>query len=250
MIALWLGVAASAGPWAREAGGTYAKLGVSRFRGEADFDASLGVFVGDAVEAYAEVGVGGGIEVDASLRGVVHRAAEQTSAGLQDLELVAAWSPVSAREALSFSVGARVAAYQRGALPELGPGGADVLVGAGYGRSLGPGWVAVDAVLRHRLDTPSAGLDWRAELGLHGRSPVGGAATLELQPAFGRSDLAADDAPAPVPRMFAVGGKLFVDLPAGLGVTADAVWLPSLINDGHGYRLGAGVTWERSPRRP
>jgi hypothetical protein len=234
---------AIAGPWARPAGSVYGKLGVARFSGEADFEEMAGRFTGDAAEAYAEVGLGRGVEVDAATRYVSHRVEDAASAGLQDVEVTVDWAPVSEREAFAVTAGARIAPYARGHEPELGPGGADLLFGAGWGRSLGPGWFAADALLRHRLGAPSSGVRFRAELGAQGSSPVGAAAGLEVQPAFGRTQ--SDDDVAPVPRVLALGAKAFGRLGAGVGIAADFAWLPPIVNDGPGWRVGAGLTFER-----
>jgi hypothetical protein len=43
--------------------------------------------------------------------------------------------------------------------------------------------------------------------------------------------------------VLALGIKAFGRLPAGFGVAADAGWLPEIVNDGPGYRIGAGLTW-------
>ena len=237
---------AHAGPWARPAGSVYTKLGAGHFQGQADFEDSTLPFVGDAAEGYAEVGLGRGIELDSSLRFVSHRVGQAQSLGLQDLEVVAEWAPVSSREALAFTLGARLPLYRRGLQPELGPGGADLLAGFGWGRSLGPGWTSLDLQLRHRFGSPSSGVRWRWELGVLGNSPVGAAMGLEVQPAFGRTALDAEvREPSPVPRVLALSLKAFARLPRGFGLAADAGWLPSLVNDGPGVRLGAGLTFER-----
>jgi hypothetical protein len=240
--------AAWGGPWVRPAGGVYAKVGAGAFRGTADFVELPGRFAGDAVEAYGEVGVGRGIELDLSTSYGFQRVGEVRNDGLQDLQLVTKWSPGAGRAAFALLGGARIPLYDRdGAAPELGPGGADLLAGGSVGRGIGPAWTLVDVILRHRLGAPSAGLDLRGEIGAQGASPVGGAVGLEIQPAFGRTAYQAVGTAAPVPRMLALSAKAFGRLPLGFGVTADAGWLPDLINDGPGYRVGAGVTWERSP---
>jgi hypothetical protein len=261
LLAAWIAVpqAAIGGPWARPAGEVYGKLGVGRFTGTAAFDSAGPValsgeeaptFVGDAVEGYGEVGLGGGLELDGSARWVVHRVGGEVTRGLQDLELVTEWAPVSSREAFALTAGLRVSPYPRGLRPEIGPGGTDLLLGGGWGRSLGPAWTAVDVALRQRLTSPSAGLRVRGEVGVLGSAPLGAAANVELQPAFGRTGRAGPTDSAPVPRVLAFGLKGFVRLPAGFGLAADVAALPKLINDGPGMRLGVGVTWEGAGRGP
>jgi hypothetical protein len=242
---LVLGQPAWAGPWCRPAGSVYAKLGAGHFQGQAAFEDSTLPFRGEALEGYAEVGLGHDLELDSSLALVSSRVGEASSLGLQDLDVTLDWAPVSAREAFALTLGTRVSLYRRGLQPELGPGGADLLLGAGWGRSLGPGWLAVDLSWRHRLVIPSSGLRLRAELGLQGQSPVGGALTLEAQPASGRSPLQpAAPAPAPIPRALSLGLKAFARLGAGFGLAADTAWLPAAVNDGPGWRIGGGLSWE------
>jgi hypothetical protein len=242
---LGLGQPAWAGPWCRPAGSVYAKLGFGHFEGQAFFEDSTLPFRGDALESYAEVGLGRSLELDSSLLLVQTRAGEARSLGVQDLEVTLDWAPVSAREAFALTLGTRLGLYRRGQQPELGPGGADLLAGLGWGRSLGAAWLATDVLWRHRLAVPSSGLRLRTELGLQGGSPVGGALTLEAQ-AASRSPVPPDGPePAPVPRALSLGLKGFARLGiAGLGLVTDAAWLPVGLNDGPGWRIGGGLSWE------
>jgi hypothetical protein len=231
-----------AGPWCRPAGSVYAKLGVGHFQGQAFFEDSTLPFRGDAVEGYGEVGLGRNLELDGSLAMVSHRVGEARSLGLQDLEVTLDWAPVSAREAFALTFGTRLSLYKRGQQPELGPGGSDLLMGMGWGRSLGAGWFAADVLWRHRLLVPSSGLRLRSELGVQGTSPVGGALTMEVQ-ASSRSPVPVLQGPAPIPRTLGLGLKGFVRRGA-LGLVVDAAWLPTLLNDGPGWRIGGGFSWE------
>lgn len=248
LLSLLMSNSAHAGPWTRPAGDVYAKLGAGHFEGQAAFEDRQGPFSGDAAESYVEVGLGGGLELDGSMSVVSNRVGQSVSIGPQDAELLLEWAPVSSREAFALVAGARVATYVRGGDPELGPGGADLLAGAGWGRSLGAGWFASDVLLRHRLGSPSSGLRFRSELGVKGDTPFGSAIGVELQPAFGRAQLQDPDGPAPVPRVLGFSVKGFASLVSGLGFAADLAYLPSFVNDGPGFRIGAGLTWETPSR--
>ncbi len=235
---------AQAGPWAHELGEGYAKVGWGYFDGRAAFDTSTGLQA-NAVEAYGEVGLGHDVEVDASARYVDHRTELGQSSGLQDLEALVEWVPNPGPTTVALTAGLRVSPYRRGLTPELGPGGTDVLFGLGWGRSLGAGWAIIEAQLRHRVAQPSSAVRLRTELGVQGSSPVGGALTLDLQPSFGRTSQLSVGGPAPIPRLLSVGAKAFVVAPGDAvrpGLAVDAAWLPPVINDGPGLRLGAGVT--------
>jgi len=256
---------AKAGGWARDLGGVYVRSGVAYFDGRAAFllpDAAgvpTGTFHQVAAELYGEVGLGHGFELDLSARWVdnVHSLSdgtELTSTGLEDAQLLGKWSPLSATNALAFVVGTRFAMYERlpvehtlDGTPQRGPGGVDLLTGVSFGHSFHPtrAWVNVDLLHRLRLGGPSSGMLLRAEAGWFFLEPLGGALTVDLQPAFGRDLDQADDAPAPVAKILALGAKLFLSLWEGFGLTADAQWLPDLFNDGPGYRLAAGLTFER-----
>ncbi|MBX2799741.1 MAG: hypothetical protein KTR31_18830 [Myxococcales bacterium] len=239
----WLS-SAYAGPWARDLGSVYAKLGAGQFTGRAAFDARALATRTRSLEGYAEVGLGRGLELDVAAAWVSQRADDAVGRGLQDVELLVEAAPVSGETAVALLGGVRLAPYRRGRSPELGPGGADLLVGAGWGRSFGLGWGTLDAVLRHRLGAASSGLRLRTEWGV-AASGTGVAATVEVQPAFGRSATTGVEAVAPVPRVLAFGAKGFVAVASGFGLTADAVWLPDVLNDGPGARVGAGLTFER-----
>lgn len=239
---------AQAGAWVREAGGAYVHAGVARFVGTADFDPEAGRFTGDAVELYGEVGVGHRLELDGSLRGVDHRSAglPTHSTGLQDAWLVAKWAPTRSEQALALVAGTRVALYGREDTgPQRGPGGVDLLTGASWGRGLQRGWVGVDVLHRLRFGGASSGLDFRTELGWRPVEALALAATAQAQPAFGRAVDQPPDAPAPVPTVVGVGAKALLALGGGVGLAADTVWLPPLLNDGPGARAGIGLTLQR-----
>lgn len=260
--ALATGVA-EAGPWARPAGRSYVRLGAARFEGRGAFlvneAAAVGTFTGDALEFYGEAGLGRGLELDVSLRAVMNRvegagAATRSNAGPEDVEALLKWAPLSATRALSFVAGARVSLYERLSLaemadgtPQRGPGGADLLTGFGYGVSFWPtrAWLAADVLHRLRLGGSSAGLRLRGEAGWMFAGPVGAALTGEFQAAYGRESTQPEGAPAPVPRVLAVGVKVLAEVYRGFGLSADGAWLPGVFNDGPGWRLGVSVTWER-----
>jgi len=234
-----------AGAWARDAGDLYAKVGAGHFSGQANFDDGSATLRSTALELYGEAGLGNGWELDLSARAAHNRTTKAQTTGLQDLEVVGKYEPLSGPSALALLVGTRISLYPRGLDPELGPGGSDLLVGGAWGQGLGAGWVNVDAVHRFRIGAPSSGLRFRAELGAMGNAPIGGAVTAEYQPAFGRSGFQASAA-APVARAFSVGTKAFTaPTKGGWGLTGDASWQPTLFNDGPGYRFGAGIVLER-----
>lgn len=256
---------AAAGGWARDAGGVYVRTGVALFDGRAAFllpdapGSPEGTFRSIAAELYGEVGLGGGFELDLSARWVdnaheLSGGSTRHSRGFEDLELYSKWSPVSGQNALAFLVGTRIATYERlqedetlDGTPQRGPGGADVLAGVSFGHSFHPtrAWVVIDVLHRLRLGGPSSGMVLRSEAGWMFLEPLGGALTAELHPAFGRDIDQDPNAPAPVAKVLAFGAKLFLELPAGFGLAADAQWLPDLLNDGPGYRVAAGVTFQR-----
>ncbi len=256
---------ALAGAWVRPPGGVYLRLGPSVFVGEPTpgglTDAPPATFTGAALDGYLEVGLGAGLELDLSARWVDHRhdlddGGTRENAGAGDIEALLKWRLLDSSHGHVFALtaGARVAPYDTPTFedeavgePPRGPGGADVLTGASWGVGLEvfPGWLTVDALHRLRLNSPSAGLSLRAELGWRPFAAVALAATADLQPAYGRRIDGPEDAPLPVPTQGGVGGKLLVALGAGLGLGLDATWQPDALNDGPGYRLGAGVTYER-----
>ncbi len=232
---------ANAGPWARPAGEVWTKVGAGRFTGQAAFDQDAGRSVTTSAELYGEVGLGRGFEIDALVMGVDQRAGGLVRRGLQDIELMMEWSPGSGSSVVALLGGLRISPYARGREIEIGPGGTDVLAGAAWGRGFGPGWGIVEGLLRRRVGTVSTGLRLRTEWGVISRRGDGIAVELQLQPAFGRQD---DDptGPAPVPRVFAVGPKVFLAIAGPVGLIADASWLPPFFNDGPGTRVGVGLT--------
>jgi hypothetical protein len=256
---------ASAGGWARHAGGVYARAGAAYFDGRAAFllpdapGAPSGTFHSIAAELYGEVGLGRGFELDLSARWVdnAHELSDgvtRRSRGPEDAELLLKWSPVHAHNALAFLIGTRVAMYERldvgdtlDGTPQRGSGGVDLLTGVSFGHSFHPtrAWVVVDVLHRLRFGGPSSGVLTRAEAGWMFAPPLGGALLFEIQPAFGRDLDQRADAPAPVPKILSFGAKLFLELPEGFGLAADAFWLPDVLNDGPGFRVAAGVTYQR-----
>ena len=259
--------AAHAGAWARPQGGVYARAGVGLFFGQPAFLLAGGVgtegrFIGIAGELYAEVGLGRGFELDVSARWVDNRHDRDgqptlTSDGPEDAELLLKWAPFSALHALSFTAGARVSMYERSpdaeiaaGTPQRGPGGQDIVVGVGWGRSFYPvmAWVNVDIGYRLRIGNASSAVRVRGEFGGRIVGPLAAAATLEIQPAFGRDTDLTTGAPAPIPTVFAIGAKLFARIAAGFGASLDAAWLPDTVNDGPGWRVGLSATYELDRR--
>jgi hypothetical protein len=260
--------AARAGAWARDLGGIYTRVGAGLFIGQGAFyfapGAPRGTMYGLAGELYGELGLSRGLEIDLSLRGVDNRhvldsGEVRRSGGAEDLEGLLKWAPLSGWHALAFLVGLRAALYQRVPMaeiadgtPQIGPGGQDVLFGMAYGRSFRgrPGWFGIDVTARLRISGASAGIRTRAELGGKLLGPLVGALTFEAQPAFGRDQDQPPDGPAPVPLVLGLGGKLLVSIAAGLGLALDFAWYPDPVNDGPGYRVGLGATYEfRGVRR-
>lgn len=257
--------AAHAGAWARDLGGVYLRLGGSIFVGDSGAllpdvaGAPAGRFEGRAVDLYAEVGLGVNLELDLSARWVDHRHAlddgtVERASGPGDLEVLLKWAPLNAASAFALTAGARVAPYGMPSLaeraegrPPLGPGGTDVLTGFAFGRSFwpAPGWLTGELLHRLRLGAASTGLQVRVEGGWRLLAPLALAGELAWQPAFGRDLDQPEDAPAPVPDELKLGAKLLAGPWWGFGATADATWLPDLGNDGPGWRVSAGVTWER-----
>jgi len=88
----------------------------------------------------------------------------------------------------------------------------------------------------------ACGLTPAARTTSRSRTPVVG--TAEFQAAYGREQQPVG-APAPVPRVLGVGGKVFAAVTAGFGLSADATWLVPVFNDGPGWRLGVSLTFER-----
>ncbi len=253
---------AHAGPWTQASGHTWLQLGTALFMGVegqsalSDFEAAERVtFEGRAAELYGELGLGAGFEVDLSMRWVDHRHAldgpDRRETGLGDVEALVEYGPRRAGDPLAFRVGARFAPYDTLGLaeaasgrPPLGPGGTDLLLGAGWGHSFDGGWVSLDLLHRLRLEGASAGLNIRAEVGLE-FGPLAVALGHELQPAYGRSIDQPEGAPAPVPKAWGLGAKALLDLHAGLGLSAETQWMPETGNDGPGLRLAAGLTFSR-----
>ncbi len=252
---------ARAGAWARDPGSAYLRAGAGSFDGVStneSFATAGGQFSSLAAEGYAEVGLGAGLEIDMSARWVETRTdfegRAETNDGPEDLELLLAWAPVSGSDAVMFQLGSRVANYDRLepddvglGVPERGPGGVDILAGGAFGHSFwpAPAWIDVDLLWRVRLGGASTAARLRTELGRTLVGPVAGAITVEMQPAFGRDIDQPSGAPAPIPGGWSVGAKLLSNVAHGFGLGADVAWMPEWLNDGPGYRLGLGVTWER-----
>ncbi|MDD9937752.1 MAG: hypothetical protein OXT09_29340 [Myxococcales bacterium] len=256
---------AKAGGWGRDAGDVYLRAGAAWFEGTAAFQllddaAPLAEFSSTSAELYWEVGVGRQLELDGSLRWVDNRndllgAGTHRSRGLEDLEALVKWTPVSGSRALSLLGGARLSLYERLPVertlvgePQRGPGGTDVLIGASHGHSFHPtaAWFNLDVLHRLRVSGVSSGVLIRAELGAM-LAPVGGALVFEVQPAFGRDIDQAEGDPSPVPKVLGLGAKLFLDIAAGFGLTADGMWLPDVINDGPGHRIALSATYQSDP---
>ncbi len=257
-------IPALAGAWVRDAGGLYLSVGPSLFVGEPSAggldDSPASTFTGRAVEAYGEIGIGAGLELDLSARWVANAqdledGTTRSVAGAGDIEARLKWGPpvlLQSGATVSFVAGARVAPYptlsfedEASGEPPLGPGGADLLVGAnvGTGLSVFPGWIDVGLLHRVRLNSPSAALSLRGELGWRPWRPLALALAAEVQPAYGRRLDGPEDAPMPVPTQASLGAKVLVELAGGVGLAVDFAWQPGALSDGAGYRAAAGVTW-------
>ena len=254
---------ANAGAWARDAGGLYVQLGPSLFVGAhredlvADVDSASGRFVGRALDLYAEVGLCSALELDLSWHWVQQRhelddSGDASEEGAGDVEVLLKWAPRSAEDAVSFLVGTRISPYETAAIedqvtgaPARGPGGADILAGFGWGHGFTWGWLDTQLLHRVRLGGASAGARLRAELGYRVFAPLAIAGEVAAQPAYGRTLEQPDGAPAPVEKAWSLGAKLLADLYAGLGLSLSTSWLPESGNDGPGYRLAAGIVFER-----
>lgn len=263
LVSLAAPAVAHAGPWARRAGSTYLRLGGARFEGQGAFlvgeNAAGGSFVGYAVEFYGEAGLGRRLELDASFRFVQNRnerldGVVMTQTGPEDLELSLKWSPLAGSSPIAFTLGGRASLYDRlpaeallDGTPQRGPGGFDLLTGAAWGVSFWPtrAWLGVDVTHRLRFGGSSAGLRIRVEGGGYVAGPLAVAGTVEFQAAYGREQQQPVGAPAPVPRVLGVGGKVFAEVVAGFGLSVDVTWLVPVFNDGPGWRLGVSLTFER-----
>lgn len=248
---------ASAGPWVRPAGGAWVQVGPSMFTGTEQV--SGGRFVGQAIELYGEVGVGADVELIASGRVVDHRLtmsgeAERRTTGLGDVEALVEWAPLNGQSAFALRGGARVSPYDAATLAEraagavtAGPGGADVLLGAGVGRGFAAGWVAVELLHRVRLGCACSGVDLRGEAGWSALPWLGVAATGRWQPAYGRDSEVPPDGPAPIPSEGGLGAKLFLTGWWGLGLLGSYDFAPAALNDEPGHRVALTLSWERIP---
>lgn len=252
-LAPWL---ASAGPWVRPAGGVWLQAGPSLFDGTEQV--SGGGFEGRAIELYGEVGVGADVELIASGRLVDHRltmAGETRRAtGWGDVEALAEWALLNGSSALALRGGLRLSPYEAAPLaeraagaPSAGPGGVDVLVGAGWGQGFDRGWAAVELLHRARLGCVCNALDVRVEGGVFALPWLGLAVTGRWQPAYGRDGSLPPGSPAPIPSAGGLGAKLFVKAWAGLGLLASYDWMPAALDDGPGQRVALTMTWERAP---
>jgi hypothetical protein len=208
----------------------------------------------DAVDLYAEIGLGAGFDVTVSMRavGLEHRLGSDrvlSRGGLGDLEIAIERALLGrGAHALALFAGARLSPYAapselelEDGVPRLGPGGGDLLLGASYGRAFSSGWIAIDLVDRIRFPGASTGILLRTELGRTLFGPLQGAIDLELGPAFGRDHHRSPGDPAPVAKVLSLGGKLFVDVFAGFGVLLEGAWLPPALNDGSGVRGGLSL---------
>lgn len=251
-LPLW----ARGGPWVRPAGGVWVQAGPSLFAGTEQV--SGGGFEGRAIELYGEVGVGADVELIVSGRWVDHRVTMQGETrgvtGWGDVQALAEWALVNGSSALALRGGLRISPYEtvsvddrRSGAPTVGPGGADLLVGAGWGRGFSRGWAAVELLHRARLGCVCNGLEVSAEGGVFVAPWLGLALTGLWQPAYGRDGSLPVGAPAPIPTSGGLGGKVFVDGWAGLGLLASYDWRPALLDDGPGQRFALTLTWSRAP---
>lgn len=247
---------AIAGAWVRPAGGVWLQAGPSLFEGTEQV--SGGGFEGRAIELYGEVGLGADVELVASARLIDHRLTmlgeTRRATGWGDVEALVEWAPVNGQSALALRGGLRLSPYdtptlsdRAGGAPTAGPGGTDILLGAGWGHGFARGWTGVELLHRVRLGCVCNALDLRAEAGVFAVPWLGLAATASWQPAYGRDGSQPVDAPAPIPSAGGLGGKLFVAAWAGLGLLASYDWMPAALNDGPGHRVALTMTWERAP---
>ncbi|MEM9188398.1 MAG: hypothetical protein AAGF12_04450 [Myxococcota bacterium] len=260
-IVLFLPASAKAGGWARAEDQVFIRTGAGFFFGQQPFEVAAGpsgTFRGSAAEFYGEFGLGANFEADLSLRWVsnthdLDEGPSRTRRGLEDFELLFKWAAVNEGNALSLLAGTRIALYDRLDLerslvgdPELGPGGADILLGLSFGHSFYPAplWFNLDLIHRLRLASPSSGLLLRSELGVRPAPPLAFAAVVELQPAFGRDLDSPSNSPAPVPKAFGLGLKLLLSVAHGFGILGDFLWFPDVLNDGPGVRFGLGLSYE------
>lgn len=261
--ALLIAGSAQAGGWARPVGSVYARAGAALFQGEDTFllaDGASGEFYSLAAELYTEVGLGRNLELDLSLRWVenvntLDDGPTLREQGLEDLEARLEWALLNRQQAVAFVLGLRQALYGRRSAtdsldgrPQRGPGGTDILIGASFGHSFYPtgAWITVDVLARIRAQNPSSGVQTRVEAGWMLHPHFGAAATVELQPAFGRDADQDPDAPAPVPTVFGGGLKLLAPIALGVGLAAEVMGWPNALNDGPGYRIALSLTYEWS----
>lgn len=247
---------ARGGPWVRPAGGVWLQVGPSLFDGTEQL--SGGGFEGRAIELYGEVGLGADLELLASARYVDHRVVmpegESRATGWGDAQLMIEWAAWRGESVLALRAGARLSPYDTPSVAErqagaatAGPGGGDLLLGAGWGRGFARGWTSVELLHRVRLGCVCNALDLRLEAGVFIVPWLGLAATAGWQPAYGRDGSLPPGAPAPIPASGGLGGKLFVDLWGGLGLLASYDWMPALLDDGPGQRVALTMTWQRAP---
>jgi len=240
LLLITASTAAFGGSWVRPAGGVYVKVGAAHFVGKTI--TAQGDFVGDALEAYGEVGLGAQWELDLSARAVRHQLGAAVEMGLQDLEALAKWGPGGATP-IAILIGTRVSPYTRGL---RGPGGADLITGFGVSRGYPWGWLDGRALHRLRVGGPSSAIRLSGQVGLkRPKSPIGGAVELAIQPAFARIADQPTGAPLPIEEALSVGAVGFVEVAAGFGLSVDAAWLPPFHNDGPGARIAGGLTWTR-----
>lgn len=260
LVVLLTPVMAWAGAWVRPAGGAWVQVGPSLFRGTEQV--SQGGFEGRAIELYGELGLGAAVELSLSTRWVDHRLTmadgTRRTTGWGDVEALVDWAPVNGQSALSLRAGVRGSPYERASLAERaagavtrGPGGVDLLVGAGFGRGFswgfGPGWAGVELLHRLRLGCACSAVDLRGEAGVFVWPWLGLAATAQWQPAYGRDAEVPADGPAPIPSAGGVGSKVFVRMGGGFGLVGSHDWMPSALNDGPGHRVALTLSWERVP---
>jgi hypothetical protein len=273
---VFLMAAAVAGPWIKEPGQVYAKLGTSRFGSNGyigpDGTAVAGLrYVGLTEHLYAEAGVLPHLQVVGNLPFVGARNIDGElifiNRQLGDADLGLATGTKLGQVPVSLTASAKLPLYDNNdlasygtagaAFPAMGDGQVDLSVigSVGTGLSVGGqrGWAAAEAGYRHRTEwwlgdssSPDRiygdGLPWRAQLGW---SPVAGGRDLGWLAADVSGLKNLGEADTVTKQWVQAGAGLGARVGHGVALEAGAGVMPWARNSSTGWSVNGGISWSR-----
>lgn len=276
MLVLWSAAAALAGPWIKEPGQAYVKVGTSRFGSSGyvgpDGTAVAGLrYVGLTEHVYAEVGVLPHLQVVANLPFVGARNVDgeliYINRQFGDADLGLATGGKLGELPVSLTASAKLPLYDNSdlssygsagaAFPAMGDGQVDVTLSGAIGTGLAVGsqrgWAAAEAGYRHRTEwwlgdsgspdrTYGDGLPWRVQLGW---SPAAGGRDLGWLAADASGSQNLGEADTVTKQWVQVGAGLGARIGHGLALEAGGGLMPWARNSSTGWSLSGGISWSR-----